>query len=122
MDDTDTIQTGEKNNSTATVLNKAQAELNLWEELIRATGGGLEGEKSDFAIVNYTWKQGKWSYEKPKEGTALHALLDNKSDDLNGATRELSKLLENVKLHPDGVRVRVRRCEASLRSVGVAAR
>jgi len=40
---------------------------------------------------------------KPKEGTALHALLDNKSDDLNGATRDLSKLLENVKLHPDGL-------------------
>ena len=40
---------------------------------------------------------------KPKEGTYLHALLDNKNDAIDGATRDLTTLLENVKLHPDGL-------------------
>ena len=40
---------------------------------------------------------------KPKEGTALHALLNTKSDALNSATHNLTKLLENMKLHPDGL-------------------
>lgn len=40
---------------------------------------------------------------KPKTSTELHALLDGKSDAADGATRELSKLLDNVKLHPDGL-------------------
>ena len=71
VDDADTVQTGEKGEATDSVVEKAQAELNLWEELIRATGGGLEGEKSDFAVVNYTWHNGVWRYEKPKDGTEL---------------------------------------------------
>ena len=71
VDDADTVETGEKGESTPSVVNKAQAELNLWEELIRATGGGLEGEKSDFAVVNFTWQNGLWKYEKPLDDTQL---------------------------------------------------
>ena len=71
VDDADTVQTGEIGEDTPSVVAKAQAGLNLWEELVRATGGGLEGEKSDFAVVNYTWKNGQWSYEKPKDTTTL---------------------------------------------------
>ena len=71
VDDADTVQTGEKGEKTTRVVSKAQAELNLWEELVRATGGGIEGEKSDFAVVNYKWQQGKWKYEKPQTETIL---------------------------------------------------
>ena len=71
VDDTDTVQTGEIGDTTPQVVEKAQGELNLWEELVRATGGGLEGDKSDFAVVNYKWRNGEWSYEKPKEDTQL---------------------------------------------------
>ena len=71
VDDADTIQTGNLGETTTTVLNKAQKELDLWEECIRATGGGLEGEKSDFAVINFTWKSGTWSYEKKDENNQL---------------------------------------------------
>ena len=71
VDDADTVQTGEKGEESTTVVNKAQKELNLWEELVRATGGGLEGEKSDFAVVNYKWSGGKWKYEPPSEKNQL---------------------------------------------------
>ena len=71
VDDTDTVQTGDLGDTTSQVMEKAQGELNLWEELIRATGGGLEGDKSDFAVINYTWDKGVWKYERPQEGVLL---------------------------------------------------
>ena len=71
VDDADTVQTGELGETTETVMEKAQEELNLWEELIRATGGGLEGDKSDFAVVNFQWRDGKWTYEQPSENQKL---------------------------------------------------
>ena len=71
VDDADTVQTGEKGDDTATLLRAAQEELDLWEELVRATGGGLEGDKSDFAVVNFKWKGGKWTYEKSSENDSL---------------------------------------------------
>ena len=64
VDDADTVQTGDLGEPTFTVLAKAQEELDLWEGLIRTTGGGLEGDKSDFAIINYTWNDGIWKYEQ----------------------------------------------------------
>ena len=71
VDDTDTVQTGKIGDTTPQVVARAQGELNLWEELIRATGGGLEGEKSDFVVINYKWSKGEWKYERPKEETQL---------------------------------------------------
>ena len=62
VDDADTIQTGELEDTMETVVQKAQGQLKLWEEGIRATGGGIEGSKSDFAVANFRWKQGQWKY------------------------------------------------------------
>ena len=39
----------------------------------------------------------------PKSDAELHAYLDGKSDDLNGNNRPLTKCLENLKMHPDGL-------------------
>ena len=64
VDDADTIQTGDLDTPSGTVLAEAQRELDLWEQCIRATGGGIEGDKSDFVVVNYKWNGGKWKYEK----------------------------------------------------------
>ena len=71
VDDADTIQSGTLGEDTEDVLAKAQAELDLWESGIRSTGGGIEGEKSDFAIINYTWNHGIWQYEKRNEANTL---------------------------------------------------
>ena len=63
VDDADTIQTGEHGETTETVMTQAQRQLNLWEQGIRATGGGIEGSKSDFAVINFEWCEGQWKYE-----------------------------------------------------------
>ena len=67
VDDADTVQTGQLGETTEQIMQKAQAQLTLWEEGIRATGGGIEGTKSDFAIMNYKWEEGRWTYEKKQE-------------------------------------------------------
>ena len=64
VDDADTIQTGDLHEPIESVLGKAQKQLTLWEEGIRATGGGLEGSKSDFAVVDFEWDKGRWKYPK----------------------------------------------------------
>ena len=71
VDDTDTIQTGEKGQKPEEVLAEAQEQLQLWEQLIRATGGGIDGDKSDFAVVGFEWAGGKWSYRKKQEEDKL---------------------------------------------------
>ena len=63
VDDTDTIQTGEIGTPSEELLIEAQLEMNLWENLIRATGGAIEGDKSDYTVINWKWKHGKAKYE-----------------------------------------------------------
>ena len=82
VDDADTIQTGMKGQQPEEVLHKAQKQLELWEQLIRATGGGLDGDKSDFAIVGFEWKRGKWEYRKKKEGDKLTVRNGDKTEPL----------------------------------------
>ena len=62
VDDADTIQTGELTDTMESVVLEAQAQLKLWEEGIRATGGGIEGSKSDFAVADFRWQSGQWRY------------------------------------------------------------
>lgn len=71
VDDADTIHTGKAGDTPEMLLNAAQEELNLWEGLIRATGGGLAQDKSDFAVINYDWNQGRWKYTKPDRSNTM---------------------------------------------------
>ena len=66
VDDADTIQTGELNQDIDSLVETAQKQLTLWEQGIRATGGGIDPTKSDFAVIDFQWDDGKWSY-KPKD-------------------------------------------------------
>ena len=67
VDDADTIQAGELGEDTPSILQKAQQQLNLWESGIRSTGGGIDGDKSDFVIINYEWNEGEWRYQKKQD-------------------------------------------------------
>ena len=71
VDDADTIQAGDKGETTESLLIKAQAQLDLWESGIRATGGGISGDKTDFSVINYKWQAGKWKYEKKLPETIM---------------------------------------------------
>ena len=72
VDDADIIQTGHLFEDSDKVLEKAQTELTLWEELIKATGGALVPGKSDYSVINFQWdKEGRWSYEAQKRNRRI---------------------------------------------------
>ena len=65
VDDTDIIHSNnDPSVSTAQLLSEAQDALNMWEGLIRATGGDLAPEKSYWYLVEVIRKRGKWVYAK----------------------------------------------------------
>ena len=65
VDDADIVQTGALHESTTKMIQKAQKELGLWEELLKATGGAIVPSKSDYTTINFQWnKEGEWKYEK----------------------------------------------------------
>ena len=64
VDDADTFQTGEHSEHIDEIVHKAQAQLTLWEQAIKATGGGIEGSKSDFAVIDFEWTEGQWQYKQ----------------------------------------------------------
>jgi hypothetical protein len=56
VDDTDLIQTGRNSHTTGEeVCQDMQKALNLWEGLIRATGGALVVEKSSWWLIDFRW-------------------------------------------------------------------
>ena len=71
VDDADTIQTGEPNQDIDSLMETAQQQLTLWEQGIRATGGGIDPTKSDFAVVNFQWNDGKWTYATKNDAHTL---------------------------------------------------
>ena len=77
VDDADTIQTAANHESVEQLMDKAQAQLTLWEQGIRATGGGIEGSKSDFAVVHFQWDKGIPRYAPPDEAHRLHVPAPN---------------------------------------------
>ena len=77
MDDTDTVQTAEHGTTSEELLEITQEGLDLWESLIRSTGGAIVGEKSDYTVINWIWKDGKAKYEKPNEEYKLSVLNEH---------------------------------------------
>ena len=67
VDDTDTIQTAKHGTTTEELLEITQEELDLWECLIRSTGGAIVGEKSDYTVINWVWRDGKPQYAKMRQ-------------------------------------------------------
>ena len=71
VDDADTFQTGEHTEHIDDIVNKAQKQLTLWEQAIKATGGGIEGSKSDFAVIDFQWSDGQWKYKNINQDHTL---------------------------------------------------
>ena len=71
VDDADTIQTGSDTQHIDTIVAEAQDQLTLWEQGLRATGGGIEGSKSDFAVIDFKWDEGQWQYAPKNENHTL---------------------------------------------------
>ena len=59
VDDTDMIETALRKETWNALMNRTQEGLDLWESLLRTTGGALEPTKSDWVAIRHTWKDGK---------------------------------------------------------------
>ena len=93
VDDTDLIQTAKEGENFDQVLNEMQKALNLWEGLIKNTGGALAVDKCRWWGIDFEWNQGTWHY---KTGDELYGELS--AIDTNGR-RNLVKQLEVHESH-----------------------
>ena len=72
VDDTDLIHaTTDPAKSTETLISEAQDALNLWEGLLRATGGALAPEKSYWYLIDVVHRNGQWEYAAPNDDHRL---------------------------------------------------
>ena len=64
VDDTDQIELRDEETLWENVIFNAQASIDLWECLLRTTGGAIEPSKTDWVRVIYEWKKGNPTLEK----------------------------------------------------------
>ena len=62
VDDTDLIQTADSEDTYSDVHHKMQEAVDLWEGLIKNTGGALAVIKCRWWGIDFKWNHGKWSY------------------------------------------------------------
>ena len=69
VDDTDLIQSAKNSSeSIESVIKEMQSAIDLWEGLIKATGGALSVEKCCWWAIDFTWKEdGSWRYKTKEE-------------------------------------------------------
>ena len=70
MDDSDLIADGE---TSLLCHQKMQATIELWEGLLKATGGVMAPNKSWWYLVDYTWSNGWWKFKSAGEDLQLFA-------------------------------------------------
>ena len=58
------IKTAIKGEALEQLFQRAQKGLDLWESLLRTTGGALEPTKSDWVTIKHEWKDGNSRLEK----------------------------------------------------------
>ena len=71
VDDTDLVETSKPNETWEDLFQRTQHGLELWECLLRTTGGAIEPTKSHWVRISHQWKNGKASLEKPKHEEIL---------------------------------------------------
>ena len=67
VDDTDLIQTAKPGQSFDEVNREMQKAMNLWEGLIKNTGGTLATDKCQWWGINFSWSEGRWKYRTKDE-------------------------------------------------------
>ena len=71
VDDTDQCEMTMRNKSWENQMLMTQKSLNLWETLIRTTGGAIEPSKSDWTKLKYRWTGGRAVMEKADQNDKL---------------------------------------------------
>ena len=69
VDDMDYVQTAGENDDMEDTLIKAQKGMDLWESLLRTSGGAIETSltKTDWVKIDFKWKNGTWKYAPKNE-------------------------------------------------------
>jgi hypothetical protein len=73
VDDTDQIELRDGETVWENVLANAQSSLELWECLLRTTGGAIEPTKTDWVKVLYEWKNGTPRLQKANQNDEIWA-------------------------------------------------
>lgn len=89
VDDTDLIQTGvSAQEPIESVIKRAQAGMNLWEGLIRATGGALAADKCCWWAIDFEWQDDRtWKYKSIADVPGVLQACD-----FDGQIKELHRL------------------------------
>ncbi len=74
VDDSDLIQDGE---SCPIIAADMQHAISLWEDVMNATGQAMEPSKSWWYLVDYSWKDGIWSFA---DGSMDKSLIAHDTD------------------------------------------
>lgn len=86
VDDTDQCEMTTNNREWSEQLLDTQKSIDMWESLLRTTGGAIEPTKSDWTKLKYKWKGHNIVLEKHKEEEKLYMM------GLNGQREELDKI------------------------------
>ena len=86
VDNTDFIETALPNETWMSLFERAQNGLQLWETLLRTTGGAIEPTKIHWVRISHKWKNRKSSLEKANRDKHL------KVRDPNGHTTHLQQI------------------------------
>ena len=103
VDDADIVQAGEPGESRTTLLLKAQAALNAWEEGIYATGGALVPTKSDWVMIDYKWRGTEWNYTGMHKDEKMKVKNSQRIEEpLQQLCHSTGRLTLGVHIAPDG--------------------
>jgi hypothetical protein len=85
-------------------VEKMQRGLDLWEELLRATGGAIEPTKSEWYRIDFSWKQGVATLRTHESSAVELSCLDFQQDRRPLALKQVSEGSKTlgVFLAPDG--------------------
>ena len=86
VDDTDLIQTAKESETFQDVLQEMQHAMNLWEGLIKNTGGALAVDKCHWWGIDFQWQDGFWRYKTISELNGNLSAFDTNEKPRNHST------------------------------------
>ena len=76
VNDADLIQTAKDGQTFVEVNEEMQTAMNLWEGLIKNTGGALATDKCRWWGIDFVWNDGRWRYKTKEELRGKLTALD----------------------------------------------
>ena len=95
VDDTDLIQTAAHGDMYPDVHSKMQDAMDLWEGLIKNTGGALATIKCRWWGIDFQWNNGKWRYRQKQEFTQEMYAFDTSEKRQKNQTARCKRCVRN---------------------------